>query len=206
MIATIHKNERLPSHLDTERFPEIFEYIKAHPERPQSQNVERVLELMSRFRDDLSTREKMTIFTRLRLTLGTYRWAVRLGATRKGFHVVHEMASKYEKGSSDADRWEYSTISLLIDVLPYLGKWPRIRRCADAACRQWFFAAKREDQEFCGVNCKQHHYDSDPQIRTQKREYMRNYRINEKEREERSKKAIGFRGEVKLIRIRKKKH
>lgn len=205
MKSFIRKNKILPSHLDAERFLEVFEYIKAHPEMPQSQNVEKVLELISSFRDDLSTREEMKIFTRLRLTLATYRWSVRLSPSSEGLHVVHEMAEKYDEGTSEANRWEYGAISLLLDILPYLGNRPRIRRCANAACRQWFFAVNREDQEFCSGNCRQHHYDSDPQMRKKKREYMRKRRIKDRERDEEARRAIGFRGRVKRIRIRRSK-
>jgi len=186
-----HKNAILPSHVDPERFLEIFTRIKEQPDQ-QSKRVEKVLELMSSFRDDLSTREKIQIFTRLRLALGTYRWAVRLGVTREGLHVIHQMARELADATSDAERWEYSAIGLLLEVLPYLGQRPRIRRCADAGCREWFFAAKREDQEFCSGNCRQHHYDSDPESRAAKRRYMRQYRVQEKKRDERRKKDVGF--------------
>jgi len=193
MITHIHKNDVLPSHLDPERFVEIFTRIREHPDQ-QSKRVEKVLELMSSFRADLSTLGKIKIFTRLRLALGTYRWAIRLGVTRDGLHVVHVMAREFEEGTSEADRWEYHTISLLLDLLPYLGKRPRIRRCAE--CESWFFAAKREDQQYCGGNCRQYHYDSDPKIRARKRESMRQNRIIQKKHEERAKKRVGYGGRV----------
>lgn len=205
MRNLIRKNYDSPSDLDAERFSEILTRIRTHPDR-QSKRVEAVLELMSRFRADLSTREKMTIFTRLRLILETYRWTVSIRPKPEGFHVVHVMANKYEEGTSEADRWEHETIGLLLDRLPYLGKRPRIRRCADTACAQWFFAAKREDQEFCCGTCRQHHYDSNPEMRRKKREYMRKRRVQDRQREEASKRAVGFRGRVKLIIRRKRDH
>ena len=198
----IRKNQVLLSHPAPERFLEIFEYIKAHPESPQSQKIEKVLDLMSSFRPDLNNQEEMVLFTRLRNALSTYRWSVRLGRTSEGLHAVHQMADKYAAGMSDGDRWEYTTIGFLLDSLPRLGERPRIRRCAD--CNQWFFA-KNGKRVFCGDNCKQHNYDSDPEERVKKREYMRKRRLAEKEKEEKDKEGVRFRCRFKLIRTRRKR-
>ncbi len=180
MNAIIRKNEILPPHLDPERFAAIFWHIREHPGTPQSKRVEWVLELLSslrdvrRLRDRVSKLEQMQILTRLRNALRAYRWVTQISPTSKGFHASLRTA---DIGLSGEDAWEYEAIGILLDIVPYLGgKRPRIRRCADAACNEWFFAAKREDQQFCSGNCRQHHYDNHPTMRARKKRYMRGYR------------------------------
>ncbi len=195
MNVIIRKNEPLPTHLDPEQFEAIFWHIREHPEQPQSKRVEEVLELVSNLRDDLSTPEGIRVITRLRNVLSRYRWGVKVSPTSKGFHVSHFPANRGMLSSSD--EWEYGAVRALLDLVPYLGKRPRIRRCAETGCRKWFFAAKREDRQWCSPNCRQRHYDSDPEMRKSKKLYMRKYRADEKKREESRKRGVGFRGRVK---------
>jgi hypothetical protein len=182
MKSLIRKNEGLP---DPERLVEIFRDIKENPEKPQSKRVEEFLELLSRLREDLSTSEKVPIIIRLRGLLGAYQWTVQVSPTPEGFRAIHLIANR-EKLSPD-DLWEREAVRDLMGVVPYLDKRP-IRRCAE--CQEWFFAAKREDQQWCNGNCRQRHYDSNPDIRASKKRYMRQYRVDEKKREESSKKRV----------------
>lgn len=195
MNPIIRKNEILPPPLDPERFQAIFWYIREHPEQPHSKRVDEVLELLSSLRDDVSTLEKIRVITRLRNVLSRYQWGVRVSPTTEGFHVSHFPANRGKLSSSD--EWEYGAVRDLLDVVPYLGKRPRIRRCVESECKEWFFAAKREDQQFCSGICRQRHYDSTPEMRESKKLYMRKHRAAEKKHDERRKTGVGFRGRVK---------
>ncbi|HWO33664.1 MAG TPA: hypothetical protein VNO32_33115, partial [Candidatus Acidoferrum sp.] len=179
--------------LDRERFEEIFWQIREHPEKAQSKRVEEVLELLSSLRDDLSKSEKLGIITRLRGLLSAYQWVVQVDPTPDGYRAIHTIADRGRL--SQDDLWERRAIRDLLDVVPYLGKRPRIRRCAE--CSEWFYAAQREDQEWCSSNCRQHHYDSDPEMRGRKKLYMRKHRLEEKKREESIKRRVGFGSRVK---------
>jgi hypothetical protein len=193
MKAIIHKNEVLPSHLDPEQFESIFWHIRERPEKPQSKRVEEVLKLLSSLRYDLSTRDKGQVLTRLRNALRRYQWVSFISPTSEGLRVIRGIADR--ANLSEDDLWEYWAVGTLLDIVPYLGNRPRIRRCAE--CQEWFFAAKRDDKRWCDRNCRQRHYDSAPEMRESKRLYMRNYRDEEKKREERRKRSVGFRGRVK---------
>jgi hypothetical protein len=193
MISTYRKNELLPIHLDPEQFEAIFRHIREHSEQPQSKRVEEVLELLSGLRDDLTTPEKIGVITRLRNVLSNYRWSVHVSPTREGLRVVHFPADR--GGLSPSDKWEYDAVRDLLELVPYVGKRPRIRRCAE--CKEWLFVTGR--RRFCDSsdrNCRQRHYDSKPEIRESKKLYMSKYREDEKKRQKNRKTGVGFRGRV----------
>ena len=48
----------------------------------------------------------------------------------------------------------------------------RLRPCR--TCSKWIFA-KKDSQDFCGVACRQKHYQSDPDVKQRRRERMREY-------------------------------
>jgi hypothetical protein len=169
MRANIRKKTILPFHLDEEQLEAHFRHIEAHPETPQSQRVEKILELLSALRDDL-TPNMGQVIARLRNALRRYRWASHIAPTPDGYRVIRTTADR--ENLSKADLWEYEAVRDLLDLVHYLGNPPRIRRCADSACQKWFFAAKRADQLFCSGNCRQHHYDSDEDTRAKKNETM----------------------------------
>jgi hypothetical protein len=193
MKDIIRKNDNLPIHLDRERFEEVFRDISKHPEKPQSKRVEECLELLSSLREDLRGLERVQIVTRLGHLLSAYQWVVQISPTPKGFRAIRLIADRGRL--SQDDLWEREAIRDLLDVVPYIGKQPRIRRCAE--CNEWFYAAKREDQQWCSSNCRQHHYDSDPEMRGRKKLYMRKHRVEEKKREESIKRRVGFGSRVK---------
>jgi hypothetical protein len=187
----------LPINLDAEQLAAIFRYIREHPEKAQSRRVEEFLELFSNLRDDLGNSERVRIVLRLRNLLSAYQWVVQISPTPQGFSAIHMIADR-ERLSRD-DLWERKAVADLLKLLPYLGKRPRIRRCAYDGCKDWFFAAKREDQEFCKRGtCRQNAHDSDPEKRERKKLYMRELRLREKKRQEHSKKIIGFGSRIKV--------
>jgi hypothetical protein len=196
MIRLISKNDILPKNLDAEQLEEIFRHIREHPKQPQSKRVEGFLELLSTLRDDLSKSEKVRVIVGLRNTLSAYQWVVQISPTPEGFRPIHMIADRGRLSLDDI--WEREAIRDLLKVVPYLGARPRIRRCANTRCREWFFAGKRLDKEWCGDSCKQQHYDSDPKQREKKKLHMRKLRRDAKEREEMTRKHIGFGSRVKV--------
>jgi hypothetical protein len=175
---------------DPEQFDAIFRHIREHPKQPQSKRVEELLGLLSSLRDDLSKPEKVRVITRLFNVLSNFRWNVRVSPTAEGFRTIYFPADRGHLSS--ADEWEYGAVRDLLELVPYLGKWPRIRRCAE--CKGWLFAAKRRDKQFHDGICRQRHYDSSPEMRESKKLYMRKYRADEKKREESRKIGVGFKG------------
>jgi hypothetical protein len=191
VITLIRKNDNVPSHLDRERFEEIFRQVREHPEKAQSKRVEGVLELLSRLRHDLSGSAKVRIITGLRHLLSVYQWVVQVSPTTEGFRALHLIADRGRLSRDDL--WEHTAIRDLLDVVPYLGERPRIRRCADATCWRWFFAkTERKTHKFCSTNCRVNVYDSSSTRRAEKKVYMRQYRQGLKERDDRDKKRVGF--------------
>jgi hypothetical protein len=188
-VANIRKNKILSPYLDEERLDKIFARLEERPGEPQSQRVERVLELLSGLGEDAPTSEKSRILTALRKVLERYRWIRRVYPTREGLRVL-SFAANREYLSTD-DIWEYTTVQDLLDLVPYLGARPRIRRCRDERCQRWFFAAKRDDQWFCDSKCKQHHYDTE--TREEKKAYMRKRYAEQKERARNPKSGVGLR-------------
>ncbi len=192
---SMRKNGTMPESLDAEQIEEIFQRIKDYPETPQSKRVEQILELLSGFREGLRGVDKGQIKVRLDRILSDYRLCVRVIPSARGLLPIHFPADR-EKMSED-NKWGYRAVGILIELMPYLGKRSRIRRCAE--CGKWFFAAKRDDERHrhCSGNCRQRGYDSSPQMREHKRLYMRTHREREKKREEYRKAQAGFRGLVK---------
>lgn len=62
----------------------------------------------------------------------------------------------------------------------------RIRRCRHAECRKWFFAVT-EHQKYCGDRCRKRDAAQGESFKEKRRIYMRTYRIEEAERDARSK-------------------
>src|SRR5581483_613777 len=62
------------------------------------------------------------------------------------------------------------------------GKLDRFRECP--ICKRWFFARTAE-HTCCSNRCRQKLYSSTPEAKKERREYMRKYRAETKEREKR---------------------
>ncbi|MGA9070904.1 MAG: hypothetical protein WB424_11655 [Terracidiphilus sp.] len=167
----------------------IFTHIEAHPDTPQSRRVEAILELLSCLRDDVGVAEKLRVRTGLRNCLRRYRWESYIERALEGFREIRVIANRENLSADDA--WEYEAVRVLLDLVPYLGNPPRIRRCAE--CPRWIFAAKRNTNKWCGSVCRQRHYDRDPETRAKKLEAMRKRYATEKERDRKRKISVGFR-------------
>jgi hypothetical protein len=187
MSDIIRKRTILPSHLDAEQLEEIFARIEEQPEKPQSKRVERILELLSCLRSDASGSERVRVHIGLQNALRGYHWVSKVKPTPEGFRVIQAVADR-ENLSAD-DLWEYRAVSVLLDVVPYLGKPPRIRRCPE--CQRWLFAENNTRKWHDG--CRQRHYAKKPETRTKKNEYERNRYIAEKKRARNPKSGVGLR-------------
>jgi len=195
MSISIRKNE-MPSLADVPHpFSTVLWPIREHPEKPETKRVDAILELLSGLRDELKPMEKAQIQEQLRKALRRYKWVSRVAYTKQGLRVIQGIAD--QDALTPDEIWEQGAVGCLLDVVPVLGARPRIRRCADAACRQWFFAARRDDQEYCSGVCRQHNYDSDPEMRAKKARAMKQHRIEAKKRDEAIKKAAGYKGQPK---------
>jgi len=179
-MENTRKQQVLPEHLDKEQFEAYFERLERYPDKPHSQRIEKILELISALKEDASTAERSRILTSLRNALRHYKWVSQISPTREGLRVISFPA---RRGHHSADvEWEYGAVNDLLALIPYLGRRPRIRRCELSTCRKWFFAAKRDDQRFHHTNCKQNNYDNE---KSEKRTYMRTHRARKKAQERR---------------------
>jgi hypothetical protein len=163
----------------------VLRHLEARPQSKQAQRVEQILDLLSRLgRGDLAA-----FFQEGNSLLSRYEWHYGLaffGAAPRSRRVQRPPAAitvggyglraelRFTKKLSKEDDWEYRAVRILMSLVP--NRINRLRRCADEGCKKWFYAAKREDQQFCGGNCRQRHYDSDPAKRTHKKKYMRELR------------------------------
>jgi len=156
--------------VDIEQLESLFRHLEEHRDAPQSKRVEKILDLLSSMRDGLSTSERTQVHMGLANALRRYRWRSFVARAREGFREIRAIADR--ENLSKEELWEHDAVRNLLDVVPHLGKRPRIRRCIE--CQGWFFAEKRDDQKYCKrANCKQAHYDKDPDKRKQKNEAMR---------------------------------
>jgi hypothetical protein len=186
----MRKNDILPFHLDPEQLEDgVFRALREQPEKEQCKRVEALLSLFAKLRADASTRTKMEAVTGLRNRLSRYKWTFQVFPWRDRFYANWTAG---DKGLEADDAWEYRAVQLLLEMVPYLGKSPRIRRCEE--CNAWFFAATREDQRWCNRNCRQRHYDSSPETRESKKLYMREYRATMKKLARNPKSGVGLRG------------
>jgi hypothetical protein len=184
MSAIFRKQKILPSHLDVEQLEDIFAHLEKHPEKPQSKRVEKILELLSCLGSDS---ERVRVRIGLDNALRGYQWVRKVKLTPdEGFRVTHAAA---DRGNlSKDDDWEYRAVGVLLDVVPYIGKPPRIRRCEE--CRGWFFAKNNTRKWHDG--CRQRHYAKDPAARAKKKEYMSNRYDAEKKRSKNPKSGVGL--------------
>jgi len=145
---------------------ELFRHLEARPKSKQAERVEQILDLLSR----LGRGDQSAFFQKGDL-LSRYEW--HYGLTFSGRRGLRAELM-FTKELAEEDAWEYRAVHFLMSLVPH--RINRLRRCADEGCGKWFYAAKRDDQQFCGGNCRQRHYDSDPAMRKRKRKYMREYR------------------------------
>ncbi len=133
----------------------------------EAERVEEILELLGDLR---AGKDKVRIAGSLTAALSRYKWRQQVSHTAEGLRVVSFATAGRELTPGEA--WEYGTVSYLLALVPYPGRWPRI--CADTACPEWFAArARGRRQMFCSDKCKQRVYEQDPARREKKRERMR---------------------------------
>jgi hypothetical protein len=178
---------------DEEWFISLFYRIEKYPDVIQSKRVERLVELFSELRDDISPSEKLRVTTRLRNALRRYTWTIQVVSTPE-FSVRRVIADP--TATSQHDLWEYGAVSRLLDAVPEPGHRPRIRRCDN--CKTWMFAGKRTDQRFCSASCKQKAHESDPEKREKKLAHMREAYALGKERDRKAKERIGLNGKSRV--------
>lgn len=188
MRDIIRKKKIVPTQPDqAERLTEIFARLEHDPLSKHVERVERILELISGLRDDITTPEKTRVVTSLRNALTRYQWTSRVDPTPEGWRVI----ASFDRGLPKDDVWEYEAVRDLLDTVPHLGKRPRIRRCTE--CRKWFFAAMREDQQYCGGICRQRRYDNDPEKRDKKLAHMKKLYEDAKTHRRNRKSGVGLR-------------
>ncbi len=115
--------------------------------------------------------------------LSAYQWnPVVFGHMGAGSHfkVYYAMLAK---GSDPASAMEQYAIQWIVD---HIDAVHRIRRCYFSKCRKWFFA-KTDHQKYCGDNCRQHDAAQGESFKEKRRIYMKKYRNEEAERNERAK-------------------
>jgi hypothetical protein len=173
------KSDILPRNLDAEQLGMIFERIREYPENPQSKRVEEILEMLSRWREGARSLEKAQVLARLNRLLSDYRWAFMASLSKQGL-MTFPFAADRGRLSKD-DQWGYAAIGTLLQLVPYLGKQSRIRRCANKECREWMFAGNNKKLFHSGT-CRQRAYDSKPENRERKKKYSKDHRKQAKER------------------------
>ncbi|MGA2990565.1 MAG: hypothetical protein ABSD88_08820 [Candidatus Korobacteraceae bacterium] len=186
MKSFIRKNafvRALPARVEGKIAEKLFRDLEVRPQSIQSKRVEQVLERLSR----LGQGDWAAFFQKSDL-LNRYEGHPSLALSRSGLRV--DMVAKH---LSEEDEWEHQAVFFLLSLVPH--RINRLRRCAHDGCKRWFYA-KRNDREWCSGACKQRNYESTPEQRESKKLYMRKYRVDQKEREERQKRAVGFRGRV----------
>jgi hypothetical protein len=111
------------------------------------------------------------------------RWLVHwflLGTNRRSLQVAE--AGKYKLP------WgEGSSIKALIE-LGSAGYVNRVRQCL---CGKWFYA-RLAPQHSCSATCRQKRFQQSSQYKRKKREYMRNYRRDEKAKDKDARRQVGI--------------
>lgn len=181
MKHTIRKNESLPECVAGAVAEDIFRHLEVRPKSKQAERVERILDLLSRL-----GRGDVAAFFQKGEMLNRYEWHYGLTYSR-GRGLRAELT--FTKELPEEDAWEHRAVRFLLGLVPH--NIHRLRRCAYEGCNGWFFAEKRADQTFCkrGV-CRQNYYDSAPEMRESKKLYMRQYRKDLKEQDQRAKERL----------------
>ena len=121
--------------------------------------------------------------------LGDKTYVEKVSLSGNGIHVHKELMRG--KPFSPDEEWEYAAVSCLLESVKDGREALRLRRCS--VCAKWLYAV-RADQVFCGSACRQRRYDTEPERRREKLEYMRKRYAQQKERDAKAKASIGFAG------------
>jgi hypothetical protein len=182
-----------------EREPElwaIFGRLENERATPQSDRVGRILELLSRLGEKPDRMAAVKITSELRHLLDRYRWITRalISPTTEGYRAIFRREPK-EKNLSREDEWEYEAVRELLDITTrYPGALSRLRQCGNKECRRWLFTPWGKTRQFCKNDiCKQRHFDSDPEQREKKREYMQKRYRDQAKHARNPKSGVGLR-------------
>src|SRR5271157_1258176 len=192
--------------VDEDGVEEFFAPLREHPNKPAVKRVETVLtllveadtlareqreqkRLLERSGKDAhrseSFMESLGASTRtcglLNAALTRYGW-VPVAQGRAGKFCIVDRAVTTSTGQWAY--WERMSVGTLLRLARKPGGLSRLRRCSE--CCQWFYAI-RAHQQFCGVSCRRRHTAQYPEFKDKRAAYMREYRLTEKEDEERSK-------------------
>jgi len=115
--------------------------------------------------------------------LKSYTWVRRVYQTADGYRAI-----LFPEQEHRDELEQYRGVWVLLNLMERPKDLMRLRRCADESCRAWMYGGKK----FCSDRCKQHAYDSKPENRESKREYMRRYYAEEQKRSLNPKCAVGF--------------
>lgn len=133
---------------------------------------------------DALFREVEAILSELHVRLSKYRWAcvVSYLASPDQCFDVQYLAVTNEKEASEcrAVAW----------IMDHIHAVHRIRRCNRANCRKWFFAVT-DHQRYCSDTCRKWDARQGQSFKDKRAEYMKKYRRQEAEREERAKQLAG---------------
>jgi hypothetical protein len=158
---------------------DLFQRLETKTNLIQSKRVGHILESLARLGRN---KGDWIAFNQLREPLKKYEWHFGLTLGSDGLNARLD----FTKEMSKEDAWEHRAVRFLLSLVPH--HINRLRRCAYDGCNGWFYAAKREDQEFCKRGaCRQNYYDSDPKRREKKRINMQKNRKWHREQNQRAK-------------------
>jgi hypothetical protein len=78
-------------------------------------------------------------------------------------------------------------------LMDHIDAVPRIRRCRRLQCRNWFFAVT-DHQKYCGDTCRKRDASRGESFKKKRREYMKKYRRDEAERDQKAKRLAKGKG------------
>ena len=187
----MRKKKRSPKNvLDHTR--KLFAFVYEHPEKPDVKRVNNILELLLAIRTEKRFWERAELINQLNKAFRRYRWTREIlwGRPEEDPTGIEPHVSLSSAERSTGDDWEHGAAYILLLIAEYYPDYlSKIDRCG--VCRRWMLARK-SDHRFCGGKCRQYEYDNDPERQEQHRADMRRLYRQEKEREERAKRRVGF--------------
>jgi len=125
--------------------------------------------------------ERTKVLKDLNARLSGYKWHPEIAPSR-------EQQSYFDVSYSfhAANHEEATENRAVVYLMRNTAKIHRIRRCRRPECRKWFFAVT-DHQKYCSENCRKRDAQQGPEFKRKRAEYMKKYRRDEAERNERAK-------------------